>query len=189
MRAFIAIETPEEISRKLAEAQARFRQTAMAARWTAPNGFHLTLKFLGQIADHDAKAVSDKLAALGSFEKFRVEVRGFGYFPNARGPRVLWAGIQAPPALAELAGRVEDAMAELGFEREGRDFHPHLTLARFKFPRPQPALAPLVTEMSERTFGWFEVSEFFLWESELSPAGASYRKLARLPHPGYPQLP
>ncbi len=179
MRAFIAIETPETICQRLAKAQARFRAAAIGARWTAPQGFHLTLKFLGQVADDRIQVVSRKLATLGKFGSFRVEVRGFGFFPSRRQPRVFWVGIQAPPELTELAARIEDAMVELGFKREARDFHPHLTLARFRDPRPQAALERLLAETREESLGGFEVSEFFLWESQLSPAGAAYRKIER----------
>lgn len=70
-------------------------------------------------------------------------------------------------------------MVELGFKREARDFHPHLTLARFRDPRPQAALERLLAETREESLGGFEVSEFFLWESQLSPAGAAYRKIER----------
>jgi 2'-5' RNA ligase len=94
---------------------------------------------------------------------------------------VFWAGIVAPPALGELAGRVEDSMANLGFAREGRAYRPHLTLARFRNPRPQPALSELLGQESETTIGHFEVSEFFLFESKLSPHGAEYRKVGRFP--------
>jgi 2'-5' RNA ligase len=181
MRAFIAVEIPNSVHQALANAQARFREAAIGPRWTPPDGFHLTLKFLGQVPEERVHAIREKLAPLGKFEGFGVEVRGFGFFPNARGPRVLWAGVHAPPALAQLAARVDDAMAALGFEREARDFHPHLTLARFKIPRPQTALERLLAEASQDTLGSFEVSEFFLWESKLSPGGASYRQVERFP--------
>jgi 2'-5' RNA ligase len=72
-------------------------------------------------------------------------------------------------------------MEKLGFAREERSLTPHLTLARFKVPRPQPALQALLTQRGEPSLGQFEVSEFFLFESKLSPHGAEYRKIARFP--------
>ena len=78
-------------------------------------------------------------------------------------------------------------MEELGFAREHRAFNPHLTLARFKEPRPQPELAARVEEQAELSLGRFEVTEFFLYESKLSPHGATYRKVARFPTPPSPQ--
>jgi RNA 2',3'-cyclic 3'-phosphodiesterase len=189
VRSFIAIDLPEDVHAALEREQQTFRRLAPEARWTRPEGIHLTLKFLGEVAEERVKAVSDALADLGAFEKFPVEVRGFGFFPNARRPRVFWAGIESPPALGELAGRVEAAMEELGFAREQRDFHPHLTLARFKEPRPQPELAACVEVQSGMGLGRFEAAEFFLYESKLSPHGAVYRKVARFPAPSSPQNP
>lgn len=181
MRAFIAIDLPQTIQAALGQAQAAFRAACPDCRWTRPEGIHLTLKFLGPIPDEQVRAVTTALAALGPFEKFSVHVTGFGFFPDSRRPRVFWAGLEAPPALEELAKRVEDALNKLGFPREERAFAPHLTLARFKTPRAQPRLKALVEEQVERSLGRFEVSEFFLFESKLSPHGAEYRKVVRFP--------
>ena len=179
MRAFIAIALPDEIHRELARQQAAFRAVCPDARWTHAEGIHLTLKFLGEISDPQAKQVTAALAPLANFQYFRVEVKGFGFFPDARRPRVFWAGVAAPPDLARLAAGVEDAMASLGFAREQRAYNPHLTLARFNTPRPQPRLQEAIAPQSGLSLGQFEVAEFFLYESKLSPRGAEYRKVAR----------
>lgn len=181
MRSFIAIDLPEYLHAALAAAQQTFRAICPDARWTRTEGIHLTLKFLGNISDGRLKQVQDALYSLGPVEPFTVEVKGFGFFPNGKRPRVFWAGVLAPPALAELAGRVETQMEKLGFPREGRPYSPHLTMARFQTPRPQPALNAAVTQHATASLGRFEVSEFFLFESKLSPKGAEYRKLIRFP--------
>ena len=193
MRAFIAIDLPESVRSFLRQKQLDFqaslghsakdkRGRGLDMRWSRPEGIHLTLKFLGEISDTRVKQVSDTLAALPPFKSFPVEVRGFGFFPGPARPRVFWAGVEAPPDLAELAGRVEDRMEKLGFPPEARNFNPHLTLARFKDPRPVPALLALVEQQGNPSFGKFEASEYFLFESKLSPHGSEYRKVARFPH-------
>jgi 2'-5' RNA ligase len=181
MRAFIAIDLPDSVHAALAEAQQAFRSACPEARWTRPEGIHLTLKFLGEISDTQTKQVVEALARIGRFEPFHVEVQGFGFFPQARRTRVFWAGVEAPPALGELAARVEGEMEKLGFARENRAFTPHLTLARFQIPRPQPALEAAVARQGAASLGGFEASEFFLFESKLSPKGAQYRKVVRFP--------
>ncbi len=170
MRAFIAIDLPETLRDALERSQRIFRESAPEARWTRPQGIHLTLKFLGGIPDPQVEKVKQRLAALGRFEPFRIEVRGFGFFPEARRPRVFWAGVEAQLGLAELAVRVEAAMETLGFPREDRPFHPHLT-----------DLEKALGEFGETFLGAFEPAEFFLFESRLSPRGAEYRKVARFP--------
>ncbi len=181
MRAFIAIDLPEQIHRELAHQQAAFRSVARDARWTRPEGVHLTLKFLGEVSDQKVTEVMTALHGLAGFAAFTIEIRGFGFFPNARRPRVFWAGVIAPPELGWLATRVEDAMEDLGFAREARVYSPHLTLARFKEPRPQPALQEMVAGLADLSLGQFAVREFFLYESRLMPQGAEYRKVARFP--------
>jgi 2'-5' RNA ligase len=181
MRAFIAVDLPSSLHNALASAQQAFRSACHDARWTRPEGIHLTLKFLGEISDAQAKQVVEALTPIGRFEPFSVEVKGFGFFPNARRPRVLWAGVEASPALTELAARVDGAMEKIGFEREARAYSPHLTLARFNVPRAQPELEAGLAGREANSLGAFEASEFFLFESKLSPQGAEYRKVVRFP--------
>ena len=181
MRAFIAIDLPLEIHNELARWQATFGGLSADARWTRPQGLHLTLKFLGEIADAQVGEVTQALATLGSIATFPVEIKGFGFFPDARRPRVFWAGVVAPPELAQLARRVEDTLENIGFPREQRAYSPHLTLARFREPRPEPALRDAVEKQPAITLGRFDVTEFFLYESKLNPRGAEYRKIARFP--------
>ena len=188
MRAFVAVDLPEPIRTAISEQQHALRRALSTApgrdddiKWTRPEGIHLTLKFLGEISERQVTQVTDALAGLGSFEPFGLEVKGFGFFPDTRRPRGLWVGVRAPLELGQLAGRVETAMQRLGFAAESRNFSPHLTLARLKVARPRPDLVALLEAKRELTLGRFEVSEFFLFESRLSPHGAQYRKVARFP--------
>ncbi len=181
MRAFIAIDLPEPVRAALAEAQQGLRSACRDARWTRPEGIHLTLKFLGEISDAQTKLVVEALAQIGPFEPFSVEVKGFGFFPQAHRPHIFWAGVAAPPALADLAARIESRMEKIGFAREDRAFAPHLTLARFQVPRPQPALEAAIAGRATTSLGKFEASEFFLIESKLLPQGAQHQKVMRFP--------
>jgi 2'-5' RNA ligase len=181
MRAFVAIDLPENIRAALRRKQAVFRSACPQASWTRPEGIHLTLKFLDEISEAKVKEVSACLRNLGPLEKFVVAVKGFGFFPDERRPRVFWVGVEAPPELHRLAERVEEAMQSIGFGRESRAFRPHLTLARFREQRAQPALQALLSQQADDELGSFEASEFFLFESKLSPQGAEYRKVDRFP--------
>ncbi|MGE5327416.1 MAG: RNA 2',3'-cyclic phosphodiesterase [Deltaproteobacteria bacterium] len=181
MRAFIAIDLPDAVRGGLARWQKTFGAVCRDARWTRPEGIHLTLKFLGEISSQQVNQVSKALADLGAIEPIRISIRGFGFFPNARRPRVFWAGISSSQALSALASRVEAAMETMGFAREQREYNPHLTLARFKMPRPQPELATAVEKQGELDLGSFEASEFYMFESVLSLGSAQYRKVARFP--------
>jgi RNA 2',3'-cyclic 3'-phosphodiesterase len=181
MRAFIAIDLPDALRSILRQKQSAFRAACPHAQWTRPEGIHLTLKFLGEISDAQVDRVTESLARLERFDPFPIEVKGFGFFPDAQRPRVFWAGLELTPGLTQLATSVEALMAPLEFPKEHRPFTPHLTLARFKEPRSQPALSELLRGEPESPLAKFEVSEFFLFESKLSPRGAEYRKVARFP--------
>ncbi len=186
MRAFVAIDLADEVRSALAHEQARLKAACgynRNIRWTRPEGLHLTLKFLGEIEKVQATSVIAALQELGGFDPFQVEVRDFGFFPGARRPRVFWVGLQAPAALNELAARVETALEPVGFPREHRPFKPHLTLARFDCLQSPVVLTAAITSSSDGSFGQFEVSEFFLFESRLRPGVAEYFKLARFPGP------
>jgi RNA 2',3'-cyclic 3'-phosphodiesterase len=199
MRAFIAIDLPPEIRRALGDVQSRFETQLRSRglsdaglRWTRADGIHLTLKFLGEISLADSIRVVELLRGFEPFEKFSVQVKGYGFFPDRRRPQVLWAGLVAQPALVQLASQIDRAMASIGFAAERRTYSPHLTLARFKIPRRQPVLEALLAEFGDEPVGQFEVPEFFLFESHLSVGSpAQYRKVARFPnlHPVTDEAP
>jgi 2'-5' RNA ligase len=181
MRAFIAIDLPDNLRATLRRNQAAFRSLSPEARWAHPEGIHLTLKFLGEISDQKVREVSECLKKLGALEPFVIRVKGFGFFPDGRRPRVFWVGIEESTGLMQLAEQVDKAVERVGFAREERAFRPHLTLARFRAPQAQPALQAAISRPGEQELGSFEVSEFFLFESKLSPHGAEYRKAERFP--------
>jgi RNA 2',3'-cyclic 3'-phosphodiesterase len=141
---------------------------------------HLTLKFLGgvdaSLVDRVATALTQAAAGVAAFD---LEVRDLGAFPSAARPRVLWAGTGAGAAqTSALAARLEAALEPLGFASESRPFSAHVTLARVRVPRPNPSLA---AALRGGAFGCQHVDHAALMRSELSPRGARYTELARLP--------
>jgi 2'-5' RNA ligase len=108
---------------------------------------------------------------------FDIAIRGLGWFPNPRNPRVFWAGIESSTELTRLAKDTETAVAALGVPVEDRDYHPHLTLARRRDPVPVDRLRAIVDGLSSADFGSFRASSFFLY---LSTAG-KYTKLQEYP--------
>ncbi|HEX8924959.1 MAG TPA: RNA 2',3'-cyclic phosphodiesterase, partial [Terriglobales bacterium] len=155
-------------------------------RFVGPETYHITLKFLGETNKLDA--IRDALRTVQS-PRFDVSFRDTGFFPSAQRPRVFWAGIEAGAELAALAGKIDIALAPLGFEREKGPYRPHLTLSRKGTGNPRDKRAPadsrfqrvqqVLSSTSQPDFGTMTAREFFLYESRLSPAGASYTKLER----------
>ena len=139
---------------------------------------HVTLKFLGEVAEGKVDAVRSGLANTRSDKPIALEFRGLGFFPNEKHPRVFWAGMEASSNLKTLAGDIEGAVEKLGIPREKREFSPHLTLARFERPRLPEALRKLIAENQQREFGSLRTNEFHLIQSKLKPAGAEYTTVA-----------
>lgn len=127
----MAINFPETLRQDLWSAIETLRASALPVRWVKAEAMHLTLKFLGAVAAdrHDQLADALQHAARAS-RPVTVTVAELGAFPDARRPRVLWAGVSPEPGLELLQHQVEQAFAPLGFPPEGRPFRPHLTLGR-----------------------------------------------------------
>jgi 2'-5' RNA ligase len=176
LRCFVAVRVPPGRAQGLREAQARLRAAKGNWKWVDPESFHLTLKFLGNA---ESSAIPDLWAsvsgALRGAQRFKMQFRGLGVFPNPRSPRVAWAGIEAGAAeLRELAAKVEEACSAHGFDRERRPFRAHLTLGRARRPERNSDLAAAVQEMTEVDMGEADVDRVLLMKSTLTPRGALY---------------
>ncbi len=175
MRTFIALDLPEEIRARLAEVQRALKPSTHTARWVAPESIHVTLKFIGEIPEKRVDDIHGALAGL-TWKPFTVTVNGIGFFPGARSPRVVWAGMQAP-TMEDLTKEIDVHLERLGFEKEKRMFRPHLTLARAKTTRLEAALVETAKAFEHEDFGTFTVDRFFLYQSTLKPTGSIYTKL------------
>lgn len=181
MRAFLAIEIPAEICKKIRDLIEVLQRTTPNVRWARAEGLHLTLKFIGQVPLEKIEEIQAQLASLRLPAPLPLRVQGFGYFPNERSPRVIWLGVEAGPQLAELAGRIEEGLYRLGIPKEDRPFSSHLTLGRLRAPDKLLALRELLRQREPLEMGSFTAEEFYLYESQLSPGGSLYRKIARFP--------
>ncbi|MDZ7779350.1 MAG: RNA 2',3'-cyclic phosphodiesterase [Gemmatimonadota bacterium] len=131
MRLFIALNLPKKERLRIHRAAKVLRDTEMPVRWVAPEHYHITLKFLGQVRNEDVSGVEAAMAkAAESNRPFTTKLGGFGAFPTIRRPRVLWLGVGANPELRCLKQDLEWALGDVGFEPETRSFHPHVTLGR-----------------------------------------------------------
>jgi 2'-5' RNA ligase len=107
-----------------------------------------------------------------------VRIRGGGFFPNERHPRIFWIGVEASQNLAELAAAVDANTKKLGVAPENRAYSPHVTLARFKSDDGLPQLRDAIRGLGPLEFGEMRATEFQLIRSELQPGGSRYTRLA-----------
>lgn len=190
MRVFVAMDVPEDVKGKIREFVAKMErecQGARGARWAQVEGMHVTLKFVGEVAAEKVAEIQKELADVRSAAAVEMNFRGVGFFPNAKHPRVFWAGIEATANLAEMAAEIEKRLERLGIPREGRAFRPHLTLARFKTEEGLPKLRESIEMAGAMEFGATRSNEFYLYESKLLRRGAQYSRLATIKFVGEPQ--
>lgn len=169
LRLFTAVRVPREQLEWLDDAVAGLRPLS-GARWTALDNQHVTLNFLGWV---ESGLLGRVVAAMDEVANHHapaeVSLTGLGAFPRERRARVLWAGIEDPAGLLpSLAQDLGEGLRAVGYEPEERPYTAHLTLARFKTPRPVE-LPPIPAPPSP-----FTVDRVTLYRSRLSPAGARY---------------
>lgn len=176
IRTFVAFELPEEVKREAGKLIDELKSTGVKATWSKPENLHLTLKFLGETTLDKVKFVTQALDEVAKkHTPYEASLQGAGGFPNAKRPRVIWVGVdQGAEETVRVAYDLEEVLAPLGFPKEERDFTPHLTLGRIKFPKPNPALAEKFEKSQQRFFGKWKVEGLALVKSTLHPKGPIY---------------
>ena len=180
MRLFVAIELFRALRTHLTQLQDAIRILSPNLSFTRPENLHLTLKFLGEVADRDVPALTDALASISPVGEFELTTTGIICFPDRGRIRVISADVQPNATLLELQQRL-DAVTELKcFPREQRPFHPHITLARARTPVPAPMRQTLTAAATtDKPAPTMTAHEFVLMESRLHPKGAGYTPSAR----------
>jgi 2'-5' RNA ligase len=190
VRCFIAVNFPVATIRRIGDEIAALKGPVAAAglkvRWVPTANIHLTLKFLGPVRLPAVEAIRSRLGReLPPLRGFELEARGMGAFPSPASPRVLWVGVTDPSgpsgALIALQQSIEAWMADLGFAREERRFHPHLTVGRVSHGHGGGSLAAILDERAAKSFGGGRVAEVVIYESRTMAQGAEYHALGRVP--------
>jgi 2'-5' RNA ligase len=167
-RLFIGLELPASCRETLVKLDPRIK----GVRWLPAEQIHLTMSFLGDVADADEERLRVALAEV-RVPAFFLPVQGVGVFGGDR-PTVVWAGVgKGHPHLFALHKRLQDAILRIGLEADLRPFHPHITIGRAKNVS-RAALAPFLRKHPETEFALWKVTEFALFSSVLSAAGATH---------------
>src|SRR5512137_2266284 len=133
IRSFIALELPDNVKETVALIIKRLRPAQHRyVKWVAPEGTHMTIKFLGNIYQSQIPQITGIMkTAAGKVPPLDLRLGGLGMFPNEQRPRVIWVALEGnTEPLAEMQREIEKALAPLGFAPENRAFTPHLTLGR-----------------------------------------------------------
>jgi RNA 2',3'-cyclic 3'-phosphodiesterase len=187
MRLFVAINFTSKDRQRMGRAARKMRAADLPVRWVEPDQIHLTLKFLGEVRPDRIAAVKAAVARVASkTQPFTLKMGGSGAFPTTRRPKIIWLGAEASPELRCLKHDLEWELAPLGFEREVRAFHPHVTLGRARVDARAGDFRGFEEIVAAMDFGAeITVRSLDLMKSALSAKGARYEKLqgARLGQP------
>jgi 2'-5' RNA ligase len=192
MRLFVGLEIPDEIRARMRDYVERLKSRGAQAKWTNPEGWHITLKFIGW-----TKREAEIREALKRISVPRLEIafRDVGFF-TPRQPCVFYVRAHAPETLGDLAKQIDAALVPIGVEAEKKPYSPHLTFARSGSGNPhgtngdkrQPTMDSLrrlvesSADLQSPQFGTMTANEFILYLSELSPSrGAKYTAVQRYP--------
>ena len=168
MRLFIGLPVPVELTRSLI----RTAQTMQLhePRWTAPEKAHLTLVFLGEVAEERLPSIEQELTGL-NMTTLHLRINGLGSFPRSG---ILFVEVDPAPALLSLQKQVAEGMARCGFAPEPRPYRPHITLARLRSPLQ---LGKTQLPRIDQAQHSFRVEEVNLYRSHLSAKGSAYEVL------------
>ena len=178
LRLFIAIDTPQHVKEALETVREALKETHAEVRWEAAEKHHATIRFLGPTDQGNIKEITHRLGEIAATcSPFSIQYSGLGIFSRGGRPKVIWVGIKSEDGgLRDLHHHIEDAVTALGFEREKREFHPHITLGRINGNRN---LNSLQRKMETLTFESqpVTISEFLLVRSDLQSSGSTYSTL------------
>ncbi|MGQ0560726.1 MAG: RNA 2',3'-cyclic phosphodiesterase [Gemmatimonadota bacterium] len=181
MRLFLALNLPDAEQARLAGVLATLEQSPLPFRWVESEALHITLKFLGQVEEDRLAAIRRATrAALAGISPFDVDLDGFGAFPSRARARVIWLGVAAPPVLTTLQQNLEQHIEPLGFPREPRPFHPHITLGRAR-PNAGHVDAAALDRITG-SFGYkarIRIDAVDLMRSHTGSRGARYERIER----------
>jgi 2'-5' RNA ligase len=176
MRLFVAIDISQEVQDNLSALLRRLRPAAKI-QWSPVQNLHVTTKFIGEWPEERLEEMKKTLTQVPTSGAFHIAIRGLGWFPNPKSPRVFWAGVHGGEPLSVLAAATEAATAKVGVPPEKRSYSPHLTLARIRDRVPLEALRSAIAAVASDDFGSFGATAFVLYLS----AGGKYTKLAEFP--------
>jgi 2'-5' RNA ligase len=178
IRSFVAFDMDSEsVLRRIAEVQAELVKTGADLKVVEPKNIHMTLRFLGNINLGTVEKIFEGMKRV-QFAPFDVRIRGVGAFPNARYPRVVWAGItEGADQLRSIFNQLEPSLRSLGFAPDSKGFSPHLTIARVRSGRNKAELARFISENEGYDFGVVRAACLRLKRSDLTPKGPIYSTL------------
>lgn len=176
-RMFVALDLPDALKEQISRCPAFREKGYRGISLVNPDNMHLTLKFLGDTEESRLDRLRATLAEVAaSHSRFAVSYSGIGRFGRGGYASSIWVGVHDQTgSLARLASDIETAMVPLGFERESKQFSPHITICRVKERSDLPPWDQIKDGFS-KVEGIVLHEGFSLYESVLTREGPIYTK-------------
>jgi RNA 2',3'-cyclic 3'-phosphodiesterase len=182
IRTFIAVDLADGVKDRLIALQENLARSGTGVKWVPRENLHLTLLFLGEVEQLDVVRICRVAQERAQkHTAFTLQVEGLGAFPNARRPKILWAGVTDGVAeLRTLHADLEAGLLDLGcYRREEREYTPHLTLGRLSHEDRTEAWGSALAKYGDWQGGSSPVDEVLVMASEMRRDGPEYSVMGR----------
>lgn len=183
MRTFFCLELPTSVKREIRKTASSIDSPAYV-KWVSQENLHITLKFLGDVNSKEVPEIERKAKESASrINPFEINIEMLSGFPNPGFPKVIWLGSNSPPEeIFQLQKDLESRLEDLGFEKENRDYVPHVTLGRTK-DENKAKIEQMGSKLKSHDLedNWsVSVDRLTLMESTLKSHGPEYDPVFRL---------
>jgi 2'-5' RNA ligase len=173
LRLFVALELPDYVRQRMAMLGSGLPD----ARWVAPENFHITLRFIGEVDEYVAEDIDSELLGVRG-RPIAINLDGLGCFESRNRVRAVWARVAAGEELQQLQRSIENAVRRAGLAPDTHKFVPHVTLTRLRHV-PVDVVAPYLAHNGGFRAGPFDVRRFTLFRSHMGHGGSHYEALAQ----------
>ncbi len=185
MRAFIAVDTTDDVRYKIARLIHALRAKSNGVKWVDSERMHITMYFLGEILEDELEMIEHVIQTSSvTVSPFVISVEVLSAFPRITAPRVLWVGVKNDTGeLKQMHDSFSRGFIEAGVHvkyETSKKFTPHITIGRVK-GRGTGGLVKALDASSDSSFGVLSVTEVVLYKSMLTPGGPLYDPLRVFP--------
>ncbi len=178
IRLFIALEIPKEIRTLVLDSAKQELTGNTELRWEDENKIHLTLKFIGDVPKKMVNGISNSMQFIETYSSMKCSLANFGFFPDEREPKILWAGLKPDNSIFSLLNEINNGLLKnFSIPVEWKKFKPHLTLLRLKNKLEQHHIESLIKkELPQETF---VANSVVLYQSIFQQGGTVYKEIKK----------